>query len=411
MANFHFQARDKTGKEVSGDFEAEHAEAVAGHLIQQQLTPVMIVERKAKSAGFSLSDLMRLDIFSGKVKIDEMIMFCRQMHSLLKAGVPILLAVNRLAETTRQRTFREVLKQVASDVSSGRSFSGSIAKYPKIFSKMFVSIMRAGEASGKLDEAFMQLAKYQILEASAKKRLGAAMRYPTMVFFAVMIGILVINFMVVPAFSELFSQFKSQLPLPTKVLIAISNFMVNHWLLLFIIAATVIAGIRYYVATDNGRYFWHWFKLKIPIFGSIAHRVLTARFARSFVMMMRSGVPLEKSVVIVANTVGNDYVRKQVLTMRESIDKGESLSVAAQRCGLFSPLALQMIAVGEEAGTIDDMLEQVAEYYEQEVDYDLSRVGDLIEPIMILLMAGLVLFLALSVFLPIWDMVSFAKTG
>jgi len=405
MANFTYTGRDTAGKLVKGKLDALDTDAVASQLVKNNITPIDI---KSEETKFSLLKLLNKDIKSGRVKTEDLITFCRQMYTLTKSGVPILESLMHLLDATRSKTLSNSLRGIIDSISSGQTLTASLRKYPKIFPNVFVSITEAGENSGQLDATFLQLAEYLELESKTIKRIKAATRYPLLVIFAIVAALVVVNFVVVPAFSKLFKQFGGKLPLPTRILVATSNFFIHYWFFLLIGIIVLFFTARYLLKTPKGRYYWDKWKLKIPVVGSIMNRIVLARFTRTFSMMLASGVPLVQSVTLVANIVGNTYIRRYILAMRDGIEHGETLTKTATASGLFTPLVLQMLSVGEEAGSIDNMLKEVAEFYEREVDYDLKRLGDLIEPFLLLVMGTMVLILALGVFLPMWDMVQFA---
>ncbi len=276
--------------------------------------------------------------------------------------------------------------------------------HPKVFSSLFVAIIHVGENTGQLEEAFLQLANYFELELETRKRIKTAMRYPSFVMIAIGIAMVILNIMVIPVFAGMFAKFGVELPLATRILLATSHFFVHYWWLLLAILAGMVFGWRRWVATTKGKLTWHRWQLKLPIVGTIIERSLLARFARSFSMMLKAGVPLNTALTLVADAVDNAWMAGRVRDMRAGIERGESLLRTASSSGLFTPLVMQMIAVGEETGQVDDLLHEAAEYYEREVDYDLKSLTARIEPILIGIVAVMVLILALGIFTPMWDM-------
>ncbi len=343
------------------------------------------------------------------MKIDDLILFSRQMYSLLKAGVPITRALYGLAETTRNPRMAEIVRDLARDLESGRTLSSSLAQHDEVFSSLFISMINVGENTGQLDLAFAQLSTYLESEKETRNRIKQAMRYPSIVVGAIAIAIAVINLKVIPEFSKMFARFGSELPLPTRILITTSDFFVNYWWLMLIVLVGGAIGLRRYIRTERGRYQWDRFKLRIPIVGGIINRSTLARFARSFAMASKAGVPLLQNLGSVSQAVDNAYVGHHVEEMRGGIERGDSLTRTAAATGLFTPLVIQMMSVGEETGAIDDLMIEVADYYEREVDYDLKYLGDAIEPILIVSVGILVLILALGIFLPMWELGAAAK--
>lgn len=406
MPAFRYRARDHRGKLLSGIVDAKDEHEVANLLMEKELVPINI---SLAQGHFSLSKLLRLEITSSKVKTDDLIMLCRQMYTMTKAGVPLLGALEKLAEVTRNPLLKRTMLEVAAQIEKGSTFAVSLKQFPTVFPSVFISVVNAGERSGELEEAFLRLAHYFELDAKTKKRIKAATRYPVMVVGAILIALGVMNFMVIPAFAQMFASFKVELPLVTRILMGSSNFMIHNWLWLVLIIAALVLLLRYQLRTPAGRYQWDKMKLKLPVIGGILHRITLARFSRIFTMTTRSGVPMVEGIQLVANAVGNAYIAKAINQMEQGISRGEPLHHVAEHSGVFSSIVLQMLAVGENTGAIDIMLEEVADFYEREVDYDLARLGDMIEPILLVVMGCLVLLLALGVFLPMWDMTSFIK--
>jgi MSHA biogenesis protein MshG len=408
MTLFQYQGRNENGKLVKGQVDAGSEELAATHLLSQSITPLHI---RPKSSAYkaNLQKMLRFNLFGEQVKTEELSTFCRQMFTLTKAGVPVIQALTQLAKTAHSPTLKECLNNAADTIANGQTLTVALKKHPAVFSKMFTSIIDSGENSGQLDESFEQLASYLDLEAKTAKRVKAATRYPLMVTIAIGAALGIINFMVVPAFTKMFEAFNAELPLPTRILMGTSNFMINHWLLLLAAIIVIIFGIKVFLGTTEGRLIWDRAKLKVPVFGNLSQKIILTRFSRTFSIVLRTGIPLEKGIALVSNVVGNEYVRKRILTMKEKIENGETLSKAAIEANLFSPLVLQMLEIGEASGEMDALIEEIAEFYEREVDYDLERLGDLIEPILLIIMASMVLVLALGVFLPMWDMVGFIK--
>jgi MSHA biogenesis protein MshG len=403
MASFLYQGRDAQGAKVSGTVQSVSADAVASELIAQRITPVTIVEQAEASQADALAVLK--DRFRRKrVELDELIIFTRQMHSLSKAGVPIIRAISGLAESHRNRYFREVLQDVRSHLEGGQSMAVALHAHPKVFNRLFISMISVGENTGQLDQAFRQLSSYLELERETRKRVKQATRYPSFVLVAMAVALVIINLFVIPAFSKVFQQFHAQLPLPTRVLIGTSSFFQQYWWLMLIVLVGAIVAFLRWKQTQAGEVSWDRIKLRLPIVGDVFERIALARFTRTFAMMYRAGVPLLQTLSINSASVGNRHIGNAILKMRDGIERGEALTRTASASGLFTPLVLQMMAVGEETGALDDLFVEVAEFYEQEVDYDLKQLASAIEPILIVAMGGMVLVLALGVFLPMWEL-------
>lgn len=411
MPQFKYAGKSTQGGPQKGIIEAASAQAAAQALLSQNIVPLTIVESKKRSAenegdGF---DITRL--FQQKVGLDEMIIFSRQMYSLLKAGIPIIRAIKGLSENASHKRFQEILKDIADQLEQGRSLSSSMAKYEKVFTRLTISVVVVGENTGKLDDVFLQLALYFEREQETRKRIKSALRYPTFVLIALAIAMFILNLFVVPVFTQMFERFDTELPIMTRVLIGTSNFFVNYWWLLIFVIVGGIFAVKQYVNSTNGRLKWDKFKLKLPVVGSIIERSLLSRYSRSFSMILRAGVPLTAGLSLTADAVDNAHMQKRIKEMRQGIEKGESLLRVSKNSELFSTLVLQMIAVGEETGRLEPLLEESADYYEREVDFDLKSLTAKIEPILIGFVAVMVLILALGIFTPMWNMMSAVKGG
>jgi MSHA biogenesis protein MshG len=405
MSVFKYKGRTSRGEAIEGNIEAASADAVATQLFNSGITPIDINETVIKADPFAALKKR----FGSKVKLEDLILFSRQMYTLMKAGVPIIRSITSLGESTRNSTFSAALADVVENLESGRELSASFARHPKIFNSLFVSIINVGENTGRLDEAFLQIAQYMEMEKETIDRIKTAMRYPTIVIIAIIIAIVIINIVVIPQFARVYAGFNAELPLATRFLIGMSNFMVTYWYWLLAILVLTIIGTIMYVRTENGRFKWHKLKLHIPVIGHIIKRALLARFARSFAMATRAGVPLIQTMTVVARAVDNDFVSERILSMRNGVERGDTLTRTAAATNLFTPLVLQMMSVGEETGQVDELLEQVGEYYEREVDYDLKTLSSAIEPILLVAIGIMVLVLALGVFLPMWDLATVAR--
>ncbi len=407
MATFRYSGRNAEGVKVVGIVDGNSAEAVASELLGKSITPLTIEAQNAVDADVfsSIGEFLRRK----HVDLDELIIFCRQMYSLAKAGVPIIRAIAGLGESNRNLYLREVLQKVRSDLEGGVSMAVALNAHPKVFGTLFVSMISVGENTGQLDQAFRQLASYLELERETRKRIKQATRYPLFVLSAMAVALTVINLFVIPAFSKVFAQFQAQLPLPTRILIATSQFFQDYWWLLALLLGGSLYAFFKWIETEAGALKWDQLKLRLPIVGGIFERIALARFTRTFAMMYKAGVPLLQTLSINSASVGNKYIGQAILGMRESVERGEALTRSASASGLFTPLVLQMMAVGEETGALDDLFVEVADFYEQEVDYDLKQLADAIEPILIVAMGVMVLILALGVFLPMWELASAAK--
>jgi MSHA biogenesis protein MshG len=284
-------------------------------------------------------------------------------------------------------------------------------RHPKVFGPFYISMVRVGELTGALEEIFLRLFNHIEFEREIKDQVAQALRYPIFVIVVMGVALVIVNIFVIPAFARIFASFKAELPLMTRVLLGFSDFMVNYWPALLGIAAGAYVAFRVWVGTPAGRYKWDRMKLRVPIAGKIVLKATLARFARSLSITLKSGVPIVQALSVVEQVVDNAYVGQRIEQIRDGVERGESLLRTAVTTGVFTPVVLQMISVGEEAGELDDLLREVAEMYQREVEYELKTLSSQIEPILIVLLGGLVLILALGVFLPMWDLGQAAFSG
>ncbi|MGL6457553.1 MSHA fimbrial biogenesis protein MshG [Aeromonas hydrophila] len=399
MSSFAYKGRDSQGNAVSGVVDAANEMAAAEQLMRRGVMPTELKPGKTKAAALDWSLLLERG-----VRLDELVVFSRQMYALTRAGIPILRAIAGLEESAHSKPLKRALHALGEDLGNGRPLSSSIQAHPRVFSSLFVAIIHVGENTGQLEEAFLQLANYFELELETRKRIKTAMRYPSFVLIAIGIAMVILNIMVIPVFAGMFAKFGVELPLATRILLATSHFFVHYWWVMLGVLLAMVFGWRRWVSTVKGKLTWHRWQLKLPIVGTIIERSLLARFARSFSMMLKAGVPLNTALSLVADAVDNAWMAGRIRDMRAGIERGESLLRTAGSSGLFTPLVMQMIAVGEETGQVDDLLHEAAEYYEREVDYDLKSLTARIEPILIGIVAVMVLILALGIFTPMWDM-------
>ena len=415
MANYSYSARDASGSLVKGTLEAANQNAAAQAILSRQLIPVKIEEaknkpaKKAKSSDKKAGSGLNVELFVPKVTLADLVIFSRQMHSLMKAGIPILRAVKGLGETTSSKRMQAALEDVSDQLERGRNLSSAMNQHPEIFEQLYVSIVHVGENTGQLDMAFLQLAEYLEREQETRKQIKSATRYPMFVLLAIIAALVIMNIFVIPTFKGMFDKLGADLPPLTQFLLSMSDFFIHKWQFLI---AGIVGGVfllKRYLNTKDGQYRWDRYKLRLPAVGDILERSLLSRFCRSFSMMLKAGVPLTHALNLTADAVANAYVSSRIVGMRQNIERGESLARVAQSSGLFTPLVMQMVNVGEETGRIDELLEEVADYYEREVDYDLKSLTSKIEPILISIVSAMVLVLALGIFTPMWDMMNAHK--
>lgn len=409
MANYRYKARDANGELQQGSIDASSVQGAIEQLKRRQWVTLQLDEVAAESAALPVN--LNIELWPARLKLTDLIVFCRQMYSLMKAGIPIIRAIRGLAESTSSDLMHKLLLQVADELEKGRTLSAALADQPKDFNRLMISIIHVGENTGRLDLAFLQLTDYFEQELETRKQIKQATRYPLMVLIALAIALVVVNIWVIPQFAGMFQRFHAELPWATQILLGMSSFFLAYWPLLLLLIGGGIGGAWYWLGTSKGGLVWGQYKLKLPVVGDLINRATLGRFSRSLALMLNSGVPLTAALSLVADAVDNDFMGERIREMRRNIERGESLLRVSSQSGLFTPLVLQMLAVGEETGQVDDMLKEVAEFYEREVAYDLKNLTAKLEPILIAIVAGMVLILALGIFLPMWDMLSAYRNG
>jgi MSHA biogenesis protein MshG len=402
MPLFAYKARNARGELTEGVLEGGDSGAVADQLFGNGLTPVDIRQTERAQVAGGQGWWQRLT--EKKVSSMDVQLFSRQIYTLLKAGVPIMRGLAGLQESAISAAFGRVLKDLRESLDAGRELSAAMRRHPDVFSNFYLSMVRVGEMTGRLEEVFLRLFDHLEFDRSMRERVKSATRYPSFVIFAMLAAMVIVNVFVIPQFVKVFATFHAELPLMTRVLIASSAFMVDYWLLLLGLAGGAALAARAWIGTVEGRYQWDRYKLRIPIAGKIILKGTMARFARSFALSSRSGVPIVQALTVVSQTVDNAYLCARVEQMRDGVERGESILRTSVAAGVFTPVVLQMIAVGEESGALDDLMDEIAQMYEREVDYELKTLSSQIEPILIGFLGAMVLVLALGIFLPIWDL-------
>ena len=405
MPHYQYQGRGGKGQLIDGEIEGSNESAVAGMLMDRGVIPISITEKKVY-----VDPLVQLrDHYNWySISIEELLMFTRQMSALIRSGIPITRAIAGILESVENPLLIKALRDIQEQLESGRSLSISCARHPKVFSNLYISMLQVGENTGKLEESFALMADYIDRNRRITQNIKSAMRYPTTVIIAIAIAIGIVNLFVIPKFAQFFETNKLELPWQTVLLLNTSNFFVDYWYVVLGVIIAVAIAFKRYISTEKGRYKWHRFIVKAPIIGDILHRGFMARFARSFAMAFSAGVPIVQAMGVISRSIGNDYIANHVNGMREGIERGEALTRTAQRTGMFTPVVMQMFAVGEEAGNLDEMMTFIADFYEEEVDYDVKTLSDRIEPLIYVAVGGLVLVLALGIFVPMWDVAQLA---
>lgn len=402
MGLFQYKARDKFNKPVDGVLSASSIDLVAIKLKSEGFVPISIIPQKEEVS----EEKVQSSSVSIKVPYSELNAFTRQCYTLQKAGIPILSAMRTVKEQTKNDFFKKVITRIISDIESGLSFSDALSKYPQIFSKMYVNMVKIGEASGRLDDTLERLSLMGEHDERIRMRIKSATRYPIIVVGALMVGFLVLTTFIVPRFEKLFAQYSVALPLPTQILIA-ANFMVRKlWWLVILFGLAVYFIFKRIIQTEEGHFYWDAIKLKVPVFGPLVLKLILSRFMRITSILLSSGVPILTVLSLASEGSGNRVVSRVIDNIRASVNEGKGMLAPIKESGIFPPVVIQMVSVGEDTGKLTELLAHVADYYDEQVDYMINNLVSLIEPILIFVLGCGVLLMALGIFLPMWNLMS-----
>jgi len=405
MPIFNYKSKDKYGVGMEGTMDAPSPAAVSSRLTASGFIAVNISESEPGISA-NLEDFFAR--FT-KIKAEEMIVFTRQLASILGAGVPLLESLEALYEQMTSRKFRQIILGMRHNIESGSSFSEAMEKEKKTFSSVFVAMVKAGERAGILGEVLDRLAVLLERDFENVQKIKSATRYPMMVVIALVIAFIIVVTFVIPRFSQLYANFKTDLPLPTRILLGINWVIRNYFIYIVLVVALAVYLIKKFMDTEVGKTWWDRFSLSVPVFGVLVNKLLLARFARMLSAMLKSGIPILEALTITRDTMDNRVLAKVINTMKDDVTRGINLSAPMRGSKVFPPLAIQMVAIGEKAGALESMLNKVADYFDRDADYMIRNLTPLLEPLLLLLLAFLVTILALGVFLPMWDMVKLVK--
>jgi type II secretory pathway component PulF len=405
MPIFKYRVRDRSGKAITGTIEAPTIEVAGNHLYQTGYFPVAI-EEEAASVSINLSDVWKR---FRKVKPGEIIVFSQQLSTLYKAGLPLLSGLKGLRDQTLNQKFREILEEIGSQVEGGNTLFGSMSKFPEVFSVVYLNMIRAGETSGRLAESLDRYVTLADRELRTQQKVRETTRYPKIVVFSVIIAFVILLAFVIPRFAQVFAQFNTPLPLPTRIMIGINNLFQHYWYLIVAVCLFIPILLKRYIQTEKGRIFWDELKTRIPGFGRLFVIAALSRFAHTFVMLNKSGIPILQTLEITSSTLNNVVMSQSIGQISQRVREGRSLVDAMSESGRFTPLVLQMVGVGESTGTLDEMLIRITEYYDIELENAIKKMTTYIEPALTLFLGVVVLFLALAVFLPWWNMAKLFK--
>ncbi|MDP1693055.1 MAG: type II secretion system F family protein [Burkholderiaceae bacterium] len=401
MAQFAWYGRDASQQAQTGMLEAASRSLAAQALAASGVVPVAIEPHVPPT---NAGDTLRRWLGRRRIADQELLLFTRQMHTLMRAGVPILRALQGLQESSVHDGLREMLGRLRQALDAGHELSQAMAREPEAFDGFFVSMVRVGEGTGQLTEIFDALHHHLDFQRLMREQVESALRYPKFVLIAMVIAVAVINIFVIPAFAKVFANLHTELPLMTRVLLGMSGFFVAAWPLLLAALVVALLGARSFVATLAGRLAWDRWKLRLPIAGKVLRKSALSRACRGLALALKSGVPVLEGLHLAAAVADNAHIERAMLGMRSGVARGESVLAACRRAGIFTPIVLQMVMVGEESGTLDEMLEEIGLLYQREVEYELKTMSQQIEPVLIACLGAMVLVLALGVFMPMWDL-------
>jgi len=406
MPSFYYKARDNEGVLVTGEIEASNADELKDGLHREGMVPLDV--REVKKGGVDLGGTFK---FLDRVKPDEIMMFTRQFYTLFKAGVSMDAILSAMARQMKSGAMRNALIRIRSDVAAGSTLAQAFGRHPKIFSELYVSMLGAGEEAGILEEVLQHLSDLLVKEFEIKKSIKGATLYPKIVVTVLILAVTFLMLFVVPKFVDFYGRYSAELPLPTKILIGVSSFVVDYWYAVAAGAGLAIYLYRRYYRTNTGRYKIDTMRFNIPIFGDLNRKVANARFCHILSALYQSGLSMPRSLEVVANVIDNAAFAKEVRKVRDQIQKGSTLSDSISRQHYFPPVVVETTSVGEKAGALGDMLGTVAEHFDTEVNHKIKNLTTLLEPIMLVIIFSMVALLALAIFLPIWNLSSVVSGG
>ncbi|MBP7530172.1 MAG: type II secretion system F family protein [Syntrophorhabdaceae bacterium] len=407
MATFAYKARDERGLLVQGNIEAASQREAMTQLDAMGYIPVSAKETGSKGTNSIDDFLLRFQ----RVKHDDLIFFTRQFQTIVRSGIPIVAGFRALEEQTTNQRLQKAIKNVAQEIDKGSSLSDAMGRQKGVFSEIYVSMVRSGETSGNLEEVLERLSGLLDFQMRTKETIKSAMRYPTFVISTLVIAFIVLINLVVPKFVPMFKNSKVALPLPTQMLLVINDIFQQYTVAVVVVVLALIIGFFVYKRTAAGKYTIDVVKLKIPLIGVIILKTCLSRFAFTLENLVSSGIPIIRTLDIVSRTVGNEYIAKKVLEISANIEKGKGISRPLKDAKIFPPLVIHLIATGEETGSLEEMLREISRHYDREVTYTVNRLSAYIEPILTFGLAGMVLFLALAIFMPWWDMMKAMRGG
>ena len=398
MPVYTYKAKDITGRTINATLEAQGQAFVVDAIRKKGLTIISIeesVEKKKKGISFAIKK---------KIKVDDLVVFARQLATMIDAGIPLVQGLDILSEQIEHKEFRNIVSRVRNDVETGSTLSEAIGRHPKVFSQLFVNMVRAGESSGMLDDIMDRLAGYLEKSSALQRKISSALVYPAVVICMAFLITLILLLKVIPTFKEIFAGFGAKLPTPTLVLIIISDTLRSYFLLLSGVAVVLGFLISRYVRTEKGRLKYDQLMLDLPVFGILFKKVAVSKFTRTLSTLIKSGVSILAALEIVGRTAGNKVVENAVTDVRASIREGENIATPLAKSGVFPPMVVRMISVGEQTGELEKMLEKISDFYDEQVDSAVAGLTSMIEPLIIAFLGIVIGSIVIAMFMPIFKM-------
>lgn len=406
MEIYKYRGRNKNGDLIQGTVEAPNEQGAVNWMMASGISPIEVAVQRDALAG--QPEWFRALQGGGRLGAKELLLLTRQLGTLVKAGVPLIQAIDGLKNSSRNAAMSELLRSLHAALNRGAELSVAMAEHPKFFSDYYVNMVRVGESSGQLDEIFQRLFEQIDFDRRMRSKIKSVLRYPTFVMIAIVAAIVIMTVYIIPVFSKVYDNMNVELPVLTRVLIGFSNFVAQHWWLVSLALIAFAFGVIYLLSTPAGRFQWDRIKLRLPVIGPVLQKATIARFCRAFATATRSGVPVITGLALVARVVDNRFLESRILQIRDSVSSGQPLLRSFLLADVFSPVELQMIAVGESSGNIEAMVQQLATLYQEEVEYEAGQLAQNLEPILLIFMAILVTILMLGIFMPMWNLTQLA---
>lgn len=404
-ATFQYRVRDTQGRLLQGTLDGDSQKLVAVKLREMGYVPIAIEQQQSSN----LKKDLKIPGLSDRVSQKDVAIFSRQFATMINSGLSLIRALHILNEQTENKKLASIVNEVRLDVETGASLSQALSRHPKAFSRLYVAMVRAGETGGVLDRVLTQLADIIEKQVELKRKIKSAMTYPVAVLFLVLLIVTAMLIFVVPTFETLYADLGGTLPLPTRILLMVSRIVVKWAPVIIVVEVAGVVGFKKWIQSAGGRAQWDTFKLRVPIFGKLVHKTVLTRFSRTFAVLLRSGVPILEALEITSETVDNTVAARAIRATQDAVKRGESVASELERHAIFPPMVVQMLAVGEETGQVDTMLEKVADFYDQEIEATVDALTSLLEPLLIVVMGGAVGGMVIALYMPMFQIINLVK--